>query len=345
MGLLPWSAAALNRLRLTPLAFSLLALAGCGATEQYSSSTGSWPELARVFLAGDRALTVVDADAGRAEVYELGLLAPGDPLYRIVLRGDELVVWGRDTYVLDPDLRSPPRKLGDSWFFIPSAKPDRVWLAVVDPTSPETVRALAAVREVTVDGRVTFPDVHPPGGRWPVAAVGDELVFEDHREGGLELWSPVTREFTHRLPGASRGPGQGDLLAWCEREGLVLHVLDVRSGRDQTFAPPQGFAAFDCWAGAFSPDGKMLAVPARAGGYDSERSLALVDLEDDLASTVPESTVHPDYVFVAWSSGGDRVFLSGGPDDDRHLLEYRLGEPRAVLVAVEVRDFYGMAAR
>jgi hypothetical protein len=128
-------------------------------------------------------------------------------------------------------------------------------------------------------------------------------------------------------------------------EGLVLHILDVRSGREQTVAPPQGFVAFDCWAGAFSPDGTRLAVPARGGGYESERSLALVDLEYGVASTVPESSVHPDYVFVAWSSAGDRVFLGGGPDDDRRLRQYRLGEPRALPLAVDVLDFYAMAAR
>jgi len=333
-------------LRLAPLAVALVlfALAGCGGTEQDPSSAGPSREPTLVYLAGDGRLTVVDVDAGRAVLHELAVLAPGDPLYRIVLRGNKLVVYGGDTYVLDPDLRTPPRKLGGSWFFIPSAKSDRVWLAVLDRTSPATVRALATLREVTVDGRVTFPAVHPPGGRWPVVAVGEELVFED-RDGGLELWSPRTGEFTRRLPGAARGPAQGDLLAWCEGEGLVLHVLNVRSGRDQTFAPPQGFVAFDCWNGAFSPDGETLAVPARAGGYEARRSLTLVDLAAGVARKVDGSAVHPDYVFVAWSSEGDRVVLSGGPDDDRHLLQYRLGEPRAVPLPVEVRDFYGMAAR
>ena len=330
-------------LRLLLLAVALVAIAGCGVMEHDSPGTSSSREPTLVFLAGDGRLTVVDVDAGRAVVHELAVLATGDPLYRIVPRGDGLVVYGGDTYVLDPELRAPPRKLGDSWLFIPSAEPDRVWVAVLDRTSPEAVRALATVREVTADDRVTSPDIHPPGGRWPVAAVGDELVFEDHREGGRELWNPSTRKFTRRLPGASRGPGQGDLLAWCEREGLVLHVLDVRSGGDRTFGPPKGFAAFDCWAGAISPGGDTLAVPARAVGYDSERSLALVDLKDGDTDLVPESTVGPVYVFVAWSSRGDGVFFSGGSDGD--LVQYRLGEPRAGPVAVEVRDFYGMAAR
>lgn len=340
--------------RLKPASFVLslvlLAFAGCDGAERESpaSSVGS-PHEPTLFLAGDGELTVVDVDARRAEVRPLPELAPGDPPYRIVRRGNELVLWGGtralagDTYVLDPDLRSPPRKLGDSWFFIPSAKPDRVWLAVRDPTSPETVHAPAALREVSVDGRVTFPDVSLPGGRYPLAAVGDDLVFEDGR-GGLELWNPGTDEFTRRLPGASLGPSHGDLLAWCEREGRFLHVTDVGSGRDQTVAPPQGFVAFDCWSGAFSPDGMSLAVPARAGGHEADRSLALVDLASGAVRAVEGSTVDPVYIFVAWSSGGDRVFVSGARGDEWRLLQYRLGEPRAVPLPVEVRDHYGMAA-
>ncbi|HSI98499.1 MAG TPA: hypothetical protein VK926_09055, partial [Gaiellaceae bacterium] len=127
-------------------------------------------------------------------------------------------------------------------------------------------------------------------------------------------------------------------------DGRALHVLDVRRDRDRTIAPPTGFVAFDCSAGAFSPDGKALAIAVRAGGYEADRSLALVDLADGVADTVAGSTVGSQYVFVAWSSGGDRVFVSGARDDGRQLLQYRLGEPKAVRLRVEARDFYGMAA-
>jgi hypothetical protein len=133
-------------------------------------------------LAGDGELTVVDVGA---ECLEFPQLRPGDPPYRIVRRANRLVLYGGDTYALDLDLRAPPEKLGQSWFFIPSSK--SVWLARLDPESPETVRALESVREVTVEGRVTVPEVVPLGGRWPVGAVDDALVFES-RPGGLEVW-------------------------------------------------------------------------------------------------------------------------------------------------------------
>ena len=61
---------ALYRLTWPPLAFALalVALAGCSGTDQDSSAARSSQDLALVFLAGDGELTVVDVDAGRAEV-------------------------------------------------------------------------------------------------------------------------------------------------------------------------------------------------------------------------------------------------------------------------------------
>jgi hypothetical protein len=318
---------------------ALLFFAACGGDDDSPGETAP----AKLFLAGDGELTVVDVDAGSAERHRLAELAPGDPPHRIVRRGEKLVFYGGETYVLDPHLRSPPRKLGESWFFIPGAKPDRVWLAQLDPSSPETVRALAGVREVSVDGRVTIPSVRPPRGRWPVAAAGDVLVFED-RSGGLELWSTATREITRRLAGALLGPSQGDLLAWCAHEGRTLQVTNVRTGSDRAIEPPEDFSAFDCSSGAFSPDGTTLAIPVLIAGFEAGRLLALVDVESGTAEAVDASGVAAGYVYVAWSSAGDRVFLSGGSGGARELLQYRLGDPEAVRIPAEVGEFYGLAA-
>jgi hypothetical protein len=325
--------------RIALVSWIALLVAACGGDGD--SPTASQPT--KLFLAGDGELTVVDVDAGRAERHRLAELAPGDPPHRIVRRGDALVFYGGETYVLDPGLRSPPRKLGDSWFFIPAAKPDRVWLAQLDPASPETVRALAGLREVSVDGRVTVRRVRPPEGRWPMAAVGDVLVFEDRR-GGLELWDRAARQVTRRLPGAWLGPSQGDLLAWCKDDGRTLHVTNVRTGDDRAVVPPQDFSAFDCSSGAFSPDGASLAIPVLVAGFEAGRLLALVDLESGSAEAIDASGVAAGYVYVAWSSGGDRVFMSGGDGRTRELLQYRPGEPEAVRVPVDVGDFYGLAA-
>ena len=113
-------------------------------------------------------------------------LSPGDPPYRIVRRGDKLVLWSYQTLTLDPGGTAQPGVLvRDSWIFIPSAALDRIWVGILDPTSPETERRLQAVREVAVDGRVTVADVRPPGGRWPVAATTSALVFQSQGSGQI----------------------------------------------------------------------------------------------------------------------------------------------------------------
>ena len=287
-------------------------------------------------------LTVVDVDARTAERLEYPQLRPGDPPYRIVRRGDKLVFYGGDTYVVGLDLSSQPEKLGESWFFIPSSKPDRVWLTTLEPESPVTVRALGGVREVTVDGRVTVPEVAPPDGRWPLGAVGDALIFES-RSGGLEVWDPLTERVIQRLPGAIVGATAGNLLASCDAAEDALRITDVGTGETRVVAPPAGFASFLCRSGAFSPDSALFAVAVTTGGdFETARILALVDVERGVATAVKGSSVDPPYIDIAWTSSGQSLFIGGGERFKRQIVEYRLGAERAVPL-IEVGDFYGMA--
>ncbi|HYY76386.1 MAG TPA: hypothetical protein VE644_08720, partial [Gaiellaceae bacterium] len=153
-----------------------------------------------------------------------------------------------------------------------------------------------------------------------------------------------TGEVRRRLPGASMGATHGDLLAWCDATYETLYVTDVVTGKARAVAPPEGFAAFDCWSGVFSPDSTLLAVPVTAGGPEAKRTLALVDVERGVARAVSGSGVEPPYVYIAWASSGESVFVSGGDRYNRRILEYRLGDERAVSLPVEVGDFYGMVA-
>jgi hypothetical protein len=49
------------------------------------------------------------------------------------------------------------------------------------------------------------------------------------------------------------------------------------------------------------------------------------------------------YVYVAWSSSGDRVFLTGG-SERRAVVTYRLGALRARRLRVHGGQFHGVAA-
>jgi len=223
-----------------------------------------------LFLAGAGELWVVDVRAGSVRHRRLPQLSPGDPPHRIVRRGDKLVLWSYQTLTLDPSSAAaqPKMLVRDSWIFIPSAAPDRIWVGILDPNSPETERRLKAVREVAVDGRVTVGDVRPPEGRWPVAATSSALAFQSHGSGQggdqLELWNPLTGEILRRLPGEFPVASHGDLLAWCRQSCARLQVTNVATGKQVQVRPPAGATAFAPYQGVFSPDGKLIAVPVRS---------------------------------------------------------------------------------
>lgn len=290
----------------------------------------------RLFLSGDGEMWVVDVGTGSVRHLRLPELSPGDPPYRIVRRGDKLVLWGSTaTYVLDPALdRSPEVLVEDSLIFIPSATPDRVWVGIGHP--------LSAVREVAVNGQVTVPDVKPPGGRWPVAATKSTLAFpvDEH----LEVWDPVTGEVLRRLPGVFPVATYGNLLAWCADLCETLHVTDVVTGEQVEVSPPPGTYLFEPYLGAFSPDGTRIAVPVHTDRRPAIRrlQLGLVDPRAGTATSVAGTAVEG-YVFVDWSPSGETVFISGG-FAERTLIEYRLGTEIATRLRVEVGAFYGMAA-
>jgi hypothetical protein len=305
------------------------------------------PGEARLFLAGAGELWVVDVAAGSVRHRSLPRLSGGDPPYWIVRRGDKLVLWNYQTLTLDPgsSAAQPSVLVRDSWIFIPSAAPDRIWVGILDPTSPETERRLKAVREVTVDGRVTVADVRPPGGRWPVAATSSALAFQSQGSGQggdqLELWNPRTGKVLRRLPGEYPVASHGDLLAWCRQSCARLHLTNVATGKELQVHPPAGATAFAPEKGAFSPDGKLLAVPVRTG---PTWQLALVDVGAATATSITGAAVQQDSVFVDWAASGDTAFLAGGRRGDQRIFAYRLGTASARRLPVEVGDFFGMAA-
>jgi hypothetical protein len=321
-----------------------------GEAPPLDQATGS-----HVYLSTDTQLTVVDIDAGSVTVHDLPELAPGDPLYRLIWRGDKLVFYGGTdvgpaVFTLDPATPTSPTLIDDdAWFFIPSSVDDRVWVAGLDVSSPETVRALDTVREVTVDGVVTTPHVAPPDGRWPVAAVDDGLVFQG--DDVLEIWDPETQEFVDILPGPFPVAVWGNRIVACGACDQ-LDLIDLDADTARTIDVPVGVAFVDGYEGAFSPEGRYVAVPGWLTGgpltAETRVALVLVDFESGTASVVPG--IPPsldDYSQVVWSTSGDWVFYSVGAlaPDTGQLYAYRPGDDTAYRVPVVLdRPYYGMSA-
>jgi hypothetical protein len=297
----------------------------------------------RLFLSGDGEMWIVGTDSGSVRHLRLPELSPGDPPNRIARRGNKLVLWGYTTYVLDPlaDIR-PKILVKDSLVFMPSAAPDRIWVGVGTDTS-----SITALREVSIDGRVTFPDTKPPIPSWPVAALDSGLVFQFPNRR-LEVWNPQTGEVVRHLGAGFPVASNRNVLAWCDGVCATLHVTHVDTGEDMEVTPPAGTSGFD--RGAFSPDGETIAVavhtrPVLEGLTTLRSQLALIDVRTGTARLVNGTVVKGTYAFVAWAPSGGAVFITGGNQfEERSIVEYTLGTGTVRRLAVEVGNFYGMAA-
>lgn len=282
----------------------------------------------------------VDGDVVHAKVPELD---PGDPPHHLLRRGRSLVAWGYETYLLDRELESPPKLLvEDSLFFIPSVHEDRVWVTTEDD-DPDTEGLVATVREVSVDGTVTVPDVRPPHGGWPEASLHSGLLF--WRAGERYVWDPETDDVVFRFRSEDLGPTHRDLVVWCEFGCTTLHLTDVATGEETTIAPPDSFRGFRAWDGRFAPDGKTIAVPVVPDASGDRVHLALVDVDAAAASVVPGTETGGFFNFVEWSASGSHVFFTGGgAEEEREIFVYDTEEGAARELEVSVGDFYDAAA-
>lgn len=328
---------------------SVALASGCGTSTEDRLGKADPPKPGtRVYLTDQRAITIVNvADGSMPRRVELPKLSGGDWPFGLVRRGERLVFPGRagDTYSIDLRLREEPTRLGASSYFVPSASERRVWLVARTKNGPR-------LREVSASGQVATPDGPLPGGPYGLAdGAGQGVVFWT-KGGGFELWNPHTRTIERTIPNAFYGSGSHDHLAWCRPADFgVLHLLDLGSGFKRRVRPPLGFQGLECPESAFSPDGRLLAVPVSSailgkfGDFGSPRSLALVDTATGSARIVAGSKVPGGYIYIAWASDGRSVFMSGG-DRRRVIVAYDLAKARARRLPLELGRFsiYGLAA-
>ena len=329
---------------------------GCGAGDEppdgepaaVSSRSGDMPT-GMLFLrhVRDQSITRIDLASGESTTVSLPELAPGDPPFHLVETGGRLVFYGGShTYSLDLDLKGPPQDLGESWYFVPSGRDGRVWLTTLDPESPETVRDLEAVREVTVDGAVTVPETGRPPSEGPtiLAAVNDGLLFQEDNE--LNVWDPLAEKVAARLSGPFPADTHGNLVAWCRQECPKLHITDVATGHDLAISPSQAFRFEETYDGAFSPGGALLAVPAvTSQGTHLEghrHQVALIDVKAGTARLVEGSELADDYPAMAWSPSGEWLFFSAGGG---RIMAYRPGSDAAIILSAQApASFIDIAA-
>jgi hypothetical protein len=294
----------------------ILVATGLLAGAEPTASVGPAPvsEGTIVFASDSNRLTAIDLATGRRTSRRIRAIpACGAQLFvtggRIVFAGMSRGV--TTAYALPLSLDRRPTRLGSAHSIVPSATDGRVWLVGTDCD----VDAMVGVREVAVDGAVTFESgLRVPG--WVDGATPQGLLVYFRR--AVYLWDPATGK--RRALGLEwMSSAHGSLVAGSVG-GSDLTILDSATGR----AVPARRAGRHQLegGGAFSPDGSLLATAARVG---RRWSVALVDPRTGKATIVPGTRTGKVYPELTWSRSSGRLFIRAG----RRIMAYRPGEARA----------------
>jgi hypothetical protein len=316
---------------------SVLVLVGTACAEK--TPAGGGPAQATTTEAGTRIvfawageLTAVDIEAGTSDTVEVPVLASGN----LVRRGNHLVFSGDSTtYALDAGtLTADPLVIADdSWFFVPSASPDRVWVVVRDEArSTASHFFFSEVREITAKGEVTATG--PAMGKaWMDGAVEAGVVFESNDD--LVVWDPIDQQVVRSFGNPPMAASHGNLVVWCDAWCPELHLTDVLSGADRTVEPPAGYDRFDGWDGEFTPDGGLFAVPVgNPPRYEGAGAAAIVDVATGDVGVIPGSEEEDGIPGLTWDPTGTRLFLVLGRHGRFELRYFDIGADRAVTAPV-----------
>lgn len=286
------------------------------------------------------ALRAIDLETGESRRLDVSDFAPGDAQFALVRTGNGFVyACASGACALNDNLQGGSRTLGDAWCFAPSATEGRVWLAFLDPDSPDTVRSMKSVREVSLDGEGSVDSPLPPD-RWhcPVGAVDQGVLFQD--DEGLVVWDAETREVVSRLPGPFPADTNGSLVAWCEQNCTGgLHLTDIGSREDIVIEADDSFQFQETYDGSFSPDGSLLALPVATDNSEQPRQVALVDVQARTARLIESVQIRGP---MSWASSGDRLFIVVG---EGRIAVYDRASGELHEVSVDVPDIFVLSAR
>jgi hypothetical protein len=252
----------------------------------------------------------------------------GDPPVNLAAVGGTVVFYGRDgPYAMPGSLAGGSRRLHRGLYFVPSAVPGRVWVAVQDPREPD-MRLVRRVVEVTTAGTVALSSRHRPPSRNIVAAVRAGLVVET--DTGIAIWDPRTGRTVRTLPGSFPAAVHGDLIAWCAFRCPAMHVTDAATAADRIIPHIGAHPWEETYGGAISADGRYLALPIRIG---RAQRLALVDLRLNTGRLIRGPRLAPVYPALGWDPARDTLLYvtEGGA-----VARYRAGAARAVSIPVHL---------
>jgi len=252
----------------------------------------------------------------------------GDPPVSLAAVGGGVVFYGANgVYALPGSLVAPSRRIHRGLYFVPSASPGRVWVAIQDPRRPGE-RLVRRVVEVTTGGKTVISPAHRPPGRNILGALRAGLVIQTR--SGLAVWDPRTGSPVRRLPGPFAAALHGNLIAWCASGCPTMHITDAADGSDRVVPHVRHVPWEASYDGAFSADGRYLALPIKAGR--AER-VVLIDVRADTSRLIGGPRPATIYPLFGWAPDGDTLYyVTGGAA----LARYVVGGRRATALPARI---------
>ena len=223
------------------------------------------------------------------------------------------------------------RRLGAADFAAPAATAGAVWL-VSYRTGAFMPAAAGTAQEVSVSGAALGPRLTLPRGQViDQGTVAGLLLVPDlvsTGAAGYQLWEPGTRRpgrSFHNVIAASASQ-----IAWmpsCTAR-CAVHVLNL-AGRPGRVIPLPGRS--QAYQGAFSPDGRLLALQVTArigpGGQLTATQLAVAALASGMLTAIPGTTIGAGIgVDLGWQPGSGWLVMEASLQDEWQIAVWRPGD-------------------
>jgi len=210
-------------------------------------------------------------------------------------------------------------RLGAADLTAPAATPGALWLVSYRPGADMSTAAGTA-QEVSVTGATLGPRLRLPAGYVIDQATRAGLLLVPERAGSgpvrYELWDPATRRVTRSFENViAASPAEIAWMPGCT-VGCRVHVLHLPAGRvNLIFLPGRS----QSYQGAFSPDGRLLAllVTARIGadGRAAAIRLLVAVVASGRLTAVPGTTIGShNGVDFGWQAGSHRLIADVAVD-------------------------------
>jgi hypothetical protein len=224
-------------------------------------------------------------------------------------------------------------RLGAGVFVAPAAATGAVWLVSYRAGAFMPATAGTA-QEVSVSGAALGPRRRLPRGYVvDQGTVAGLLLAPERARAGVvryQLWEPGTGRVSRWFPNViAVSPGQIAWVSACTAR-CTVHVLNLESGPARVISLP---GRSESYQGAFSPDGRLLAlqVTARigAGGRAAANRLVVAVVTSGRLTAVPGTTIGSGIgVDFGWQAGSGRLVADVGLQAGWQVAVWRLGGAR-----------------